>query len=313
MNYWWVNQNQTYVHEVAGGYMWSPKTNTNGGRNRFYDSMTETRPGDVVFSFCDTWIKAIGVVSAPCQSAAKPTEFGSAGRNWAHDGWYVPVRFLELKSPVRPRDHMDVIAPTLPKKYSPLQANGTGNQVYLAPVPPAMADVLHILLGSQVDMVLAGTIVDDEVEADSEQARIISDAHIPATQREQLIKARVGQGLFRSRVELLEPACRVTGVKDRRFLRASHIKSWSKSTDSEKLDGANGLLLAPHVDHLFDKGYVTFNDDGSLQISDELPAEVSDTWSLVQQQVRIPFSAGKAAYLAYHRAEVFRGGGKQKR
>lgn len=63
MNYWWVNQNQTYVHEVGGGYLWSPKVNANGRQNRFYDSMTEAVPGDVVFSFCDTYIKAIGVVT----------------------------------------------------------------------------------------------------------------------------------------------------------------------------------------------------------------------------------------------------------
>ena len=61
--YWWVNQNQTYQFEVHGGYMWSPKTNTNGARNQFYDNMTETNPGDVVFSFKDTYIKAIGVLA----------------------------------------------------------------------------------------------------------------------------------------------------------------------------------------------------------------------------------------------------------
>ena len=64
MEYWWVNQNQTYQFEVHGGYMWSPKANTNGARNQFYDNMTETRPGDVVFSFKDTYIKAVGIVVA---------------------------------------------------------------------------------------------------------------------------------------------------------------------------------------------------------------------------------------------------------
>lgn len=54
MRYWWVNQNKTYVHEVGGGYLWSPKVYANGRRNRFYDSMTEAAPGDVVFSFCNT-------------------------------------------------------------------------------------------------------------------------------------------------------------------------------------------------------------------------------------------------------------------
>ena len=60
--------------------MWSPKVNANGRRNRFYDSMTEAAPGDVVFSFCDTLIKAIGVVNGYAQSAPKPTEFGTTGQ-----------------------------------------------------------------------------------------------------------------------------------------------------------------------------------------------------------------------------------------
>src|SRR3546814_19216091 len=63
MRYWWVNQNQTYRHEVPGGYLWSPKRNRNGGRNPFYDFMREVAPGDVVFSFSDTYIKAIGIRS----------------------------------------------------------------------------------------------------------------------------------------------------------------------------------------------------------------------------------------------------------
>ena len=106
MRYWWVNQNQTYVHEVGGGYLWSPKANANGRRNRFYDSMTEAVPGDVVFSFCDTYIKAIGVVNGVCESAPKPTEFGNTGEYWANEGWYLPVRFTEINQPIRSKEHM---------------------------------------------------------------------------------------------------------------------------------------------------------------------------------------------------------------
>jgi putative restriction endonuclease len=50
MRYWWVNQNQTYRHEIGGGYLWSPKRNANGARNPFYESMREVAPGDLVFS-----------------------------------------------------------------------------------------------------------------------------------------------------------------------------------------------------------------------------------------------------------------------
>jgi hypothetical protein len=62
MRYWWVNQNQTYRAEVRGNFMWSPRRNANGVRNQFYENMRAVRPGDVVFSFCDTRIKAIGLV-----------------------------------------------------------------------------------------------------------------------------------------------------------------------------------------------------------------------------------------------------------
>lgn len=48
MRYWWVNQNQTYRHEIDGGYLWSPKRKTNEQRNPFYESMREVAPGDVI-------------------------------------------------------------------------------------------------------------------------------------------------------------------------------------------------------------------------------------------------------------------------
>ena len=76
MRYWWVNQNQTYRHEVPGGYLWPPKRSRNGGRNPFYDLMREVAPGDVVFSFADTYIKAIGIAASHAYEAPKPREFG---------------------------------------------------------------------------------------------------------------------------------------------------------------------------------------------------------------------------------------------
>ncbi|MEI7785143.1 MAG: HNH endonuclease signature motif containing protein [Betaproteobacteria bacterium] len=253
MQIWWVNQNQTYRYEVGGGYLWSPKANRDGRRNRFYDSMTETAAGDVVFSFSDTLIKAVGVVTGECSSAPKPPEFGSAGANWSDEGWYLPVRFTELRHPVRPKDHMDLIGPTLPDKYSPLQANGNGLQgVYLAPVPDDLGAIIYRLLAGQAEEIARSTVPEPNPLRDVQ--RVLSDPSVQETVQQQLVNARIGQGLFRSRVELIEPYCRITGVTDRRFLRASHIKPWVDSDNRERLDGHNGLLLSPHVDHLFDKG-----------------------------------------------------------
>lgn len=75
MRYWWVNQNQTFRQERAGGYLWSPKRNADGGRNPFYEFMREVAPGDLVLSFEDTFIRAIGVVQSYCYECPKPAEF----------------------------------------------------------------------------------------------------------------------------------------------------------------------------------------------------------------------------------------------
>lgn len=90
MRYWWVNQNQTYRTEVRGNFLWSPKTNANGARNPFYDTMRQVTPGDIVFSFCNTRIQAVAVVTGSAQTSPKP-DFGGAGLNWAKEGWFVPV------------------------------------------------------------------------------------------------------------------------------------------------------------------------------------------------------------------------------
>src|SRR4029077_15856881 len=106
MRYWWVNQNQTYRHEVEGGYLWSPKRSASGARNPFYESMREVSPGDLIFSFMDTRIQAIGIAQSYCWESPKPLEFGSAGQNWENIGWKIEVVFTSLSVKIRPKDHM---------------------------------------------------------------------------------------------------------------------------------------------------------------------------------------------------------------
>ncbi len=148
MRYWWVNQNQTYRHELGGGYLWSPKRNANGVRNPFYESMREVAPGDLVFSFVDTRIGAIGIAESYCYESPKPEEFGGAGMNWEAIGWRLRVRFKNLGNRVRPKDHIELLQPLLPDRYSPLQPNGNGLQsVYLTPIrqPPQAGQTKSVL------------------------------------------------------------------------------------------------------------------------------------------------------------------------
>ena len=309
MQHWWVNQNQTYQFEVPGGYMWSPKTNSNGARNQFYENMTETNPGDVIFSFKDTYIKAVGIVTGLAETSVKPSDFNSVENPWDEEGWFVPVEFTELEKPIRPKNHMDLIGPTLPDKYSPLQHNGNGLQsVYLASVPTNMAHVLSALLDGQVEAIL-GTGIEEEVLRDAEDDRHeaeLRNSDITETEKLQLVKARRGQGLFKTRVRQIEKRCRVTGVSGIKHLTASHIKPWRFSNSFEKLDGNNGLLLSPHVDHLFDRGYISFSEDGSLLVSTKIQDEILGSWGIdVNLNVGM-FQPEQETYLQFHRREMFK-------
>jgi putative restriction endonuclease len=141
MHFWWVNHKQTYKQEIGGGYLWSPKTNSDGSRNQTYNNMRRAVPGDVVFSYAYAQIGQVGVVSRPAASCPKPPEFGEAGSNWGQDGWMVPIDWHPVPEPLRPKQFIEELRPHLPVKYSPLNAaTGGGNQnIYLTAVPDSMA------------------------------------------------------------------------------------------------------------------------------------------------------------------------------
>jgi len=121
----------------------------------------------------------------------------------------------------------------------------------------------------------------------------------------QLTKSRRGQGIFKANVRLVEDHCRITGVDNIKHLRASHIKPWSSSNNEEKLDGFNGLLLSPHVDHLFDRGFISFEDSGGLLVSKELNPQVLKQWSIPADQNVGTFQPKQLQYLAFHRNAIF--------
>ena len=306
--YWWVSQNQTYNQEVPGNFMWSPKTNVNGGTVPSYEYMKDMRVGDIVFSFAGTYIKAIGVVTAPAQSSVKP-DFGTAGSNWINDGWLVDVAFQELGiAEFKPRDHMDLLAPTLPVSLSPIRPDGGGNQIYLAKISKEMSDVLISLSKGVGDSIVDELSQSLEFDSSKEDLPAVEEikmrTDIGETQKLQIIKSRRGQGIFKAQVRQIENVCRVTKVSNPRHLIASHIKPWSKSDDAEKISGFNGLLLAPHIDHLFDKGFISFEGNGNLLLSKQLDKSILDRWSIDKSINVGSFRSEQQEFLEYHRNVV---------
>lgn len=308
-SYWWVNHKQTYKEELEGGYIWSPTANQNGARNQTYINLTLVRSGDVVISYAGAEIRAIGVATSSFQDQPKPEVFGRTGQNWSETGWLVPVEWSVLDKPLSPKAHLADIVELLPVKHSPLQANGNGNQsCYLANISPKLGALILQLTratdAAAIDRVLE---LEDQLQADGVERSIQQDESLPPTEREQLVRSRVGQGRFRLRVQEIERACRLTGVSDERFLNASHIKPWKDCTNAERLDGHNGLMLAPHVDKLFDRGWISFSDSGELLVAGNAPVGVMDAWGFSAGLDVGTFSAKQRAYLQHHRKKTFRG------
>jgi putative restriction endonuclease len=317
MRYWWVNQNQTYRHEVRGGYLWSPKRKANQAQNPFYDFMREVSPSDAVFSFAGTFVRAIGIAASHAYEAPKPLEFGQAGAYWDRIGWRIDVRFSELRLPIRPSEHMDVLAPLLPDRYAPLRPNGAGLQsVYLTNLSERLAAAVIDLLGAEARDLVQGHRVAEEAPIavalglaqweEHELSRVRGDESIPETERQAVLMARRGQGLFKQRVMRIERACRVTGVVREEHLRASHCKPWRDATNEERLDGENGLLLTPSVDHLFDRGFIGFDGDGGLIVSPVAHRESLQRMGIdAQRSMNVgAFSSGQKRYLEFHRDNV---------
>lgn len=213
------------------------------------------------------------------------------------------------------------LGPLLPSRYSPLLLDGRGVQsIYLTELPTDLALEIADLVGSDLAAIArAGdvpkTVLADVVAPNQEVAlweehirkTIEDDQEIGETEKKAIVLARRGQGLFRDRVQLIESRCRITHVENPTHLRASHCKPWRLATNEERLSGDNGLLLTPSIDHLFDRGFISFRDDGRLLVS-----PIADKPSLTKMGVVVDrdvdvgrFTAGQARFLEFHRDQVF--------
>ncbi|MDO8421734.1 MAG: HNH endonuclease signature motif containing protein [Parvibaculum sp.] len=325
--YWWVNHKQTISQEVEGQYLWSPKINSNGVQNQFYDNMRQASPGDLVLSYASSKIRYVGKVSEFAISAPKPAEFGLAGANWNNDGWLLPVYWVDLAPPVAPKEILEHLGPLLPDKYSPISPKtGNGRQgAYLAQITEAAFNIVIATSAFDSTKLLSGGAnslkfeVVKEILEDVVEKQILADSSLGETEKETVIRARRGQGKFRSNVSKIERTCRLTGISNPLLLIASHIKPWrSCASATERLDGYNGLMLSPDADYLFDKGYVSFENDGTILVSPRVDgsdltrlgfghlaasrsgfSEKPMNWNFSN------FSQQQSSYLAYHRGQVY--------
>jgi hypothetical protein len=132
----------------------------------------------------------------------------------------------------------------------------------------------------------------------------IEKSNAKPTQKPQLVLARVGQGQFRADLDKLwGNSCAVTGCGMRNILRASHIKPWRASNDSERLDGHNGLLLSANIDALFNDGLITFADDGRIVLSRVIAQSDAEALGITDAALRRRLNKEQVRYMQTHRQQ----------
>jgi predicted restriction endonuclease len=129
-------------------------------------------------------------------------------------------------------------------------------------------------------------------------------ASLQTTEQEAITKTRIGQGYFRDLlIDKYSCKCALCDIETKNMLIASHIKEWAESSDDEKLDENNGLLLCVHHDALFDKHLISFDDNGNLIVSSQLsPTECTHLG--INAIPKLTVTAKMKPYLAIHRSKV---------
>jgi hypothetical protein len=319
MNYWWVNHKQTFRQEFGGKYVWCPKLRKDGQLHHFYETVREVKPGDLVFSYANAALQGSGFATTHCYSCPRPNEFGQVGDAWDLKGWRADVNFQAFQTPLRTSEHAKLIAPLLPSRYAPIKANGFGNQgAYFSKIDRELAMLLAELADPKLCLMLNSSLVESaelliEMELpaiqnweDQQQEQIKITAGISETTRTALVQARVGQGAFKRNVNRYERACRLTQVDNPTYLIASHIKPWRESNNEERLSAGNGLMLTPSIDHLFDRGFISFDNSGEL-----IKSPVADKVSIKRMGIDTDkvinvghFNTDQKHFLDYHRKEI---------
>ncbi|WP_187296218.1 HsdR family type I site-specific deoxyribonuclease [Tepidibacter mesophilus] len=124
------------------------------------------------------------------------------------------------------------------------------------------------------------------------------------TEKEQIMKMRIGQNDFRKKLIQKDYRCKICGLEYEKFLIASHIKPWQYSNNEERLDIYNGFLLCPHHDALFDKGYITFDKYGKIIISSLLDQKTKNLMN-IHHNIKIEIEENHKKYIEWHQENEF--------
>ncbi|MDP1421166.1 HNH endonuclease [Peribacillus simplex] len=305
MNNFIVMQGHTYQEEKGLGIIWSPQQDKGGNVPHSWKRMTEAKEGDRVFHYVKGLIVAISVANDNYQNAPKPSIMQNHSK-WNDEGYLVNLEYHELDVPLNVRASFNEILPLLPIKYSAFQKNGDGNQGYLYPCNEELAikllDLISDLNIYQVDQEQLELSIDNVRRTERNTLVPV----IAETESEVKTKIRLGQQKFRKYLTpLWDHKCALCNIDLPELLRASHSKPWKDSTNEERLDAYNGVLLCCNHDALYDKGLITFDGQGRLHISSVICHEDYLMYGL-KPMTKIKIHSENKVYFRWHKKNIFK-------
>lgn len=293
MNFYWVNVGKTIKEVLNGNFLWAPEASrTKSGQTKrldHWDNVANVQAGDLIFCCHDQTITHVAEATRNAYQATRPATRSFS--EWADLGNRVDVDLTSLPTPIRRDDIADDFIALYDSHCHPriFTKDATLKQIYMARLPKDagvyLLETAHLVEGFEL------ALVDNE-----------SHGTLSTTTRETIVKARVGQGKFRT--DLLQKwgnQCSLTGLSNAGLLIASHIHAWSLSNNDERIDPENGLLLAPHIDRLFDRGLISFDDGGRLLIGSSLPSVDQLALGLDRYKALRGMTPGNRRYMALHR------------
>jgi len=126
-----------------------------------------------------------------------------------------------------------------------------------------------------------------------------------ASEKRQIIRARIGQSFFKQALKSRGIKCALCLVDIEEFLIASHIKPWRDCSTKERLDINNGLLFCPNHDWLFDKGFISFDENGKVMINSRNHKMIISNM-IAKEDISIQLNKQQLKYMSWHRERYFR-------
>ncbi|CAI1882814.1 HNH endonuclease [Serratia fonticola] len=291
MSFFWVNIGSSYKEVKEQNFLWAPQygMNKNGQKfsNASWEAVKGVKAGDVIFCNKDREIVYVATATADAEPAPRP--LSRSFDKWEREGTRVDVELTVLEHPIDVSQFSKIFMSSYNESSRPsvFAENGSCTQTYMCEIPEVAAKMIASFISENVS-----------IDFNKETAKV---KEATGSTKETIIQARVGHGPYRDKLfKKWGGKCAVTGIALESMLTASHIVSWSISNDKEKVDPYNGFPLIPNLDRLFDRGMISFDDNGHLLHKTEFAGLLRDLKIPLDSKIDGLFEENKK-YLTRHR------------